>query len=149
MPIGLIALALGEFGIGALLPEVAADSHVIDAAAGWLISGYTLSVVVGALLLSAPDTRLPRKPVLGALLVLFTAGNLLSAVAPGYLVMMPRGALRHIAGAKRRLPLDVLGDHRIRQHHSAVALLRRWAADGNVDEMLLVVLSALTMECQG
>ncbi len=95
MPIGLIALALGGFGIGltefvimGLLPEVAADFHVSDAAAGWLISGYALSVVVGALLLTAAVTRPPRKPVLAALLVLFIAGNLLSAVAPSSPVMM-------------------------------------------------------------
>jgi DHA1 family inner membrane transport protein len=95
MPIGLIALALGGFGIGltefvimGLLPEVAADFQVTDAAAGWLISGYALSVVVGALLLTAAVTRLSRKPVLAALLVLFIAGNLLSAVAPSYPVMM-------------------------------------------------------------
>ena len=95
MPIGLIALALGGFGIGltefvimGLLPEVAADFRVSEATAGWLISGYALAVVVGALLLTAAVTRLERKPVLAALLVLFIAGNLISAIAPGYGTMM-------------------------------------------------------------
>jgi DHA1 family inner membrane transport protein len=95
MPIGLIALALGGFGIGltefviaGLLPEVAADFHVDEAAAGWLISGYALAVVVGALGLTAAVTRLPRKPVLLGLMVLFIAGNALSAIAPTYEVML-------------------------------------------------------------
>lgn len=95
MPIGLIALALGGFGIGltefvimGLLPEVAADFSVSEASAGWLISGYALAVVVGALLLTAAVTRFERKPVLAALLVLFIAGNLISAVAPDYGIMM-------------------------------------------------------------
>ena len=95
MPIGLIALALGGFGIGltefvimGLLPEVAADFRVSEATAGWLISGYALAVVVGALLLTAAVTRFERKPVLAVLLVLFIAGNLISAVAPGYWMMM-------------------------------------------------------------
>ncbi|WP_024796006.1 MFS transporter [Tomitella biformata] len=95
MPIGLIALALGGFGIGltefvimGLLPEVAADFDVSEATAGWLISGYALSVVVGALVLTAAVTRLPRKPVLATLMVLFIAGNTLSALAPTYSVMM-------------------------------------------------------------
>lgn len=95
MPIGLIALALGGFGIGltefvimGLLPEVAADFTVSEASAGWLISGYALAVVVGALLLTAAVTRFERKPVLAALLVLFIAGNLISAVAPDYGIMM-------------------------------------------------------------
>jgi DHA1 family inner membrane transport protein len=95
MPIGLIALALGGFGIGltefvimGLLPEVAADFQVSEATAGWLISGYALAVVVGALLLTAAVTRFERKPVLALLLVLFIAGNLVSAIAPGYGMMM-------------------------------------------------------------
>jgi DHA1 family inner membrane transport protein len=95
MPIGLIALALGGFGIGltefvimGLLPEVAADFKVSEATAGWLISGYALAVVVGALLLTAAVTRFERKPVLAVLMVVFTAGNLVSAVAPDYWTMM-------------------------------------------------------------
>ncbi len=95
MPIGLIALALGGFGIGltefvimGLLPEVAADFRVSEATAGWLISGYALAVVVGALGLTAAVTRFERKPVLAVLMVLFIAGNLVSAVAPDYLTMM-------------------------------------------------------------
>ncbi|GAA5207154.1 MFS transporter [Microbacterium kyungheense] len=95
MPLGLIALAIGAFGIGltefvimGLLPAVAQDFGVTDAAAGWLISGYALGVVVGALGLTAATTRLPRKPVLLGLVVLFIAGNLLTAVAPDYALAM-------------------------------------------------------------
>ena len=95
MPLGLIALALGGFGIGlaefvimGLLPEVAADFAVSEATAGWLISGYALAVVVGALLLTATVIRLERKPVLAALMVLFAVGNLISALAPDYQLMM-------------------------------------------------------------
>lgn len=95
MPAGLIALALGGFGIGltefvvaGLLPEVAADFHVDEATAGWLISGYALAVVVGALGLTAASTRLPRKATLLGLMVLFIAGNALSALAPDYGTML-------------------------------------------------------------
>lgn len=105
MPLGLIALALGAFGIGltefvimGLLPEVATDLGVTESAAGWLISGYALGVVVGALGLTAATTRLPRKPVLLGLVVLFIVGNLLTATAAGYeLAMVGRvvAALSH------------------------------------------------------
>lgn len=95
MPLGLIALAIGAFGIGltefvivGLLPEVAADFGVTEAAAGWLISGYALSVVVGALVLTAATTQLPRKPVLLGLIVLFIVGNVLTAIAEDYGVAM-------------------------------------------------------------
>ncbi|MER5573138.1 MFS transporter [Streptomyces massasporeus] len=95
MPSGLIALALGGFGIGltefliaGLLPQVASSFAVSEAAAGWLISGYALSVAVGAIALTAATARLPRKHILVGLVALFVIGNLLSAVAPNYQVML-------------------------------------------------------------
>ncbi|KUN30380.1 MFS transporter [Streptomyces antibioticus] len=95
MPPGLVALALGGFGIGltefliaGLLPQIASSFAVSEAAAGRLISGYALSVAVGAIALTAATARLPRKQVLVGLVALFVIGNLLSAVAPNYPVMM-------------------------------------------------------------
>ncbi|MEU0406322.1 MFS transporter [Streptomyces griseorubiginosus] len=95
VPAGLVALAVGGFGIGltefliaGLLPQVASDFRVSEAAAGWLISGYALSVAIGAIVLTAATARLPRKRVLIGLVVLFVLGNLLSAVAPSYRVML-------------------------------------------------------------
>ncbi|NRH30757.1 MFS transporter [Rhodococcus sp. MS13] len=95
MPLGLIALAMGGFGIGltefvimGLLPEVSADFEVTESVAGYLISGYALSVAIGAILLTAAVTRFERKKVLLSLILLFIIGNLMSALAPSYEVMM-------------------------------------------------------------
>lgn len=95
LPLGLLALAVGGFGIGltefviaGLLPEVARDFDVTETAAGWLISGYALSVAVGGVALTLAAARLPRKQVLLGLMVLFIVGNLLSAVGTSYAVMM-------------------------------------------------------------
>ena len=95
MPMGLFALALGGFGIGltefvimGLLPEVAADFAVSEPVAGYLISGYALAVAIGGVALTAAITRFDRKRVLMALMVLFIAGNLISALAPSYGVLM-------------------------------------------------------------
>ncbi|TSD45354.1 MFS transporter [Rhodococcus sp. KBS0724] len=95
MPLGLIALAMGGFGIGltefvimGLLPEVSADFEVTEAVAGHLISGYALSVAIGAILVTAAVIRFERKKVLLSLMVLFIIGNLMSALAPTYEVMM-------------------------------------------------------------
>ncbi|WP_406358069.1 MFS transporter [Streptomyces sp. NBC_00658] len=95
MPRGLIALALGGFGIGltefliaGLLPQVASSFAVSEAAAGRLISGYALSVAIGAIALTAATARLPRKGILVGLVALFVIGNLLSALAQSYPVMM-------------------------------------------------------------
>ncbi|WP_210495478.1 MFS transporter [Patulibacter sp. SYSU D01012] len=95
MPLALLALAIGAFGIGTtefviagLLPEVAATFDTSVPTAGLLISGYALGVAIGAPLITAATTRLPRKAVLLGLMGLFIAGNLVSAVAPTYAVML-------------------------------------------------------------
>lgn len=91
MPIALLALAISAFGIGTtefvimgLLPQVASGFGVSIPAAGHLITGYALGVVIGAPLLTALATKLPRKTMLLALMGLFTAGNLASAFAPSF-----------------------------------------------------------------
>ncbi|MCC8249807.1 MFS transporter [Saccharothrix luteola] len=95
MPLALIALAVGAFGIGTtefvivgLLPEVATDLGVSIPSAGLLVSGYALSVVVGAPLVTMAGARLPRKAVLMILMAVFIAGNALCAVADDYALLM-------------------------------------------------------------
>ncbi|ROR44143.1 MFS transporter [Kitasatospora cineracea] len=95
MPLALLALAIGAFGIGTtefvimgLLPEVASDFGVGIPTAGLLVTGYAAGVVVGAPLMTVLGTRISRKRMLMLLMVLFTAGNLLSALAPGFGVML-------------------------------------------------------------
>ena len=95
MPLALLALAVSAFGIGTtefvimgLLPEVAADLHVTIPTAGLLISGYALGVVVGGPLLAVAGNRIPRKNLLVGLMVLFIVGNLISALAHGYALLL-------------------------------------------------------------
>lgn len=106
MPIALYALAAGAFGIGVtefvimgLLLDVSADLGVSISAAGLLISGYALGVVVGAPLLGALTGRLPRKTLLLALMVVFTLGNLACALAPDYWALMAARVLTAFAHA--------------------------------------------------
>ncbi|TGQ43925.1 MFS transporter [Mesorhizobium sp. M00.F.Ca.ET.216.01.1.1] len=95
MPVALYALAAGAFGIGVtefvimgLLLDVSTDLGVSISAAGQLISGYALGVVVGAPLLTIVTGRWPRKTVLLALMAIFTLGNLACALAPDYWTLM-------------------------------------------------------------
>ncbi|MGW7266316.1 MFS transporter [Streptomyces sp. NPDC054842] len=91
MPLALLALAVGAFGIGTtefvmmgLLPDVADDLHVSIPTAGHLVSSYALGVVIGAPLLAAVTSRMSRRTVLIALMGLFVVGNALSAFAPDH-----------------------------------------------------------------
>jgi len=95
MPLALLALAIGAFGIGTtefvitgLLPEVAGTFDVSIPTAGTLVTGYALGVVAGAPLLTALGTRIPRKRMLMLLMGLFIAGNALSAAAPTFELLL-------------------------------------------------------------
>lgn len=91
MPIALLALTISAFAIGTtefvivgLIPTVATDLSVSLPSAGLLVSLYALGVAVGAPVLTALTGRMPRKALLLSLMALFTVGNLLAWMAPGY-----------------------------------------------------------------
>jgi DHA1 family inner membrane transport protein len=93
--LALLALAIGAFGIGTtefvivgLLPDIATDLAVTIPTAGLLISGYALSVVIGAPLMTLAGSRLPRKTMLVGLMSVFILGNVLCAVAGNYPLLM-------------------------------------------------------------
>lgn len=93
--LGLIALAVGAFGIGVtefapmgMLPVIAGDLHVSIPAAGLLISAYAMGVLIGAPLLTLTTGRIDRRTLLIALMGIFTLGNALSAMAGGYWMLM-------------------------------------------------------------
>lgn len=112
LPIAILALAVAAFAIGSteftiigVLPEVADGLDVSIPKAGLLVSAYAAGVVVGAPLLTAAGSRIPRHRMLALLMALFTVGNLLSAVAPNYelffasrvLSALPHGAFFGVA----------------------------------------------------
>ena len=92
--LGLIALAVGAFGIGVtefapmgMLPVIA-DLRVSIPAAGLLVSAYAMGVLVGAPLMTLTTGRIDRRTLLIALMGIFTLGNALSAAADGYWMLM-------------------------------------------------------------
>lgn len=89
MPIALFALATGAFGIGltefviaGILPQIATDFGVSIPSAGAMATSYALGVFVGAPLMTVLGARIPRKAMLIALAIIFTLGNVITALAP-------------------------------------------------------------------
>lgn len=106
MPLALYALTAGAFGIGVtefvimgLLIDVSKDLGVSISAAGLLISGYALGVVIGAPILGAISGKWSKKTLLMALMVVFTIGNLACALAPDYWTLMAARVLTAFAHA--------------------------------------------------
>src|ERR1700754_1790676 len=95
MPPALLALATGAFGIGTtefviagLLPDVSHDFGVSIPTGGLLVTGYALGVLFGAPLMTVLGTKIPRKRMLILLMGVFVIGNLVSAVAHTFAVML-------------------------------------------------------------
>ena len=91
----LLALALASFGIGTtefvimgLLPDVAGDLGVTIPQAGFLVTGYALSVAFGSPFLAVATARMDRRKALLLLIGIFILGNLLCALAPNYALLM-------------------------------------------------------------
>lgn len=95
MSIGLFALALGAFGIGltefgivGLLPQIAREFQITEGVAGYLVSGYALSVAIGAIFLTALLIKMEKRKSLVMLTGLFIVGNLISAMASSYEILL-------------------------------------------------------------
>lgn len=93
--LALLALSVGGFGIGltefivaGLLTEITGDLGVTITQAGNLVGGYALAVVPGTLLITPFLMRRSPKHALVVLLGFFILGNVLSAWAPDYAVML-------------------------------------------------------------
>lgn len=91
----LLALTIGAFGIGTtefgpmgMLLTIAEGVNVSIPSAGLLVSAYAVGVMVGAPFMTLLLSRWPRRKALMALMAIFTLGNLLSAIAPGYASLM-------------------------------------------------------------
>jgi len=95
MPLPIFALFLAAFGIGTaefviagLLPDISTDLGVSIPTAGLLISAYALGVAVGGPLVTVALARLGRKTALLLLVALFSAGQVLCALAPDYTLLL-------------------------------------------------------------
>lgn len=93
MTVALVQLALacggfgigtGEFAIMGLLPNVAETFSVTTPQAGYVISAYALGVVVGAPVIAVLAAKMARRTLLLALMLIFAAGNISSAMAPTF-----------------------------------------------------------------
>lgn len=93
--LALLALATGAFGIGTtefspmgLLPAIAQGVDVSIPSAGMLITAYAIGVMIGAPVMTLGLSRWPRRQALIVLMAIFTLGNVLAALAPGYWTLL-------------------------------------------------------------
>ncbi|AQS39882.1 MFS transporter [Shewanella psychropiezotolerans] len=86
----LAAFAIGtaEFVIAGILPQIATSLSITEGQAGYLISAYALAIVIGGPILTIYLARFNKKWVLIGLMALFIVGNIMSALAPTYNLLL-------------------------------------------------------------
>lgn len=119
MAIGGFAIGTGEFVIMGLLPDVAHGLGHSVTSTGNAITSYALGVVFGAPLIAVSGAQASRQRLLIFLMGLFAAGNIASALAPGYVSFvlarfvsgLPHGAYFGIASlvAASMVPVEQRG----------------------------------------
>jgi predicted MFS family arabinose efflux permease len=82
-----------------LLPQLSRAFSVSEAVTGLLVTVYAGLVAVLAIPLTRLTARLPRKPLLLSTIVLYSVGNLVIALAPGFAVLCVGRAIGGIAHA--------------------------------------------------
>ncbi|MGG1663371.1 MFS transporter [Brevibacillus sp. NRS-1366] len=77
-----------EFVIVGLLSEVASDLEITISTAGTLVSGFAVAVAIGTPIVTALVSRYPTYPLMLVCILIFIAGNIISAFASVYPLLM-------------------------------------------------------------
>lgn len=91
----LLALALSAFAIGmtefisvGVMPLIVQTFRIKFSTAGLTVSAYAAGIMLGAPLLTAATAKLPRKPLLLAVMITFVVGNLVTASADSFVILL-------------------------------------------------------------
>ncbi|WP_433331320.1 MFS transporter [Spirillospora sp. CA-294931] len=86
----LLTFAIGtdDFVIAGVLPDVAEDLDVSQAAAGQLVTAFSVTYAVAAPVMAVLTARLPRRTVMIAGMLMFAVLNALAGLAPNYPALM-------------------------------------------------------------
>ncbi|MFC8182063.1 MFS transporter [Rhodococcus sp. NPDC057297] len=93
--VAILWMLLAVFGVGTVeylvagvLPDISSDVAVSNSTAGLLVTIYAVTVVIGGPLLTIVTTRVPRTPLIAALMALFIVGNIGTALAPNFATLV-------------------------------------------------------------
>ncbi|MBE2998411.1 MFS transporter [Nocardiopsis sp. HNM0947] len=97
----LVTFVIGtdDFIIAGVLPAIASDLQVSEAAAGQLVTVFSITYAVAAPPIAVATARWPRKTLIVGGLLVFAALNLLTAFAPTYGALLVLRVLAALVGA--------------------------------------------------
>ncbi|MFD5213828.1 MFS transporter [Microbacterium sp. NPDC058345] len=93
------SMGIDGYVLAGLLPQIADDLNVTDAAAGQLVAVFALTAAIAGPVLSALTGAWERKGVIAASLAVFVLGNLMIALAPDYFWAIAGRVISALGGA--------------------------------------------------
>lgn len=88
MALGAFGIVTTELGVIGILPDLSKQFNVSIDAAGWLLSGFALTVALTGPFTNMLTAKINRKTIMCLVLVIFALSNLVSAVAPNFTILM-------------------------------------------------------------
>ncbi|OQP68444.1 MFS transporter [Niastella populi] len=88
MALGAFGIITTEFGIIGIMPAIAKHFNVSIDTAGWLLSGFALTIALTGPFSVLLTSKINRKWMMCLVLLTFVASNILSAVSPNFTVLM-------------------------------------------------------------
>lgn len=88
MALGAFGIITTEFGIIGIMPAIAKHFQVSIDTAGWLLSGFALTIALTGPFSVLLTAKINRKWMMCLVLFTFVLSNILSAVAPNFTVLM-------------------------------------------------------------
>ncbi|GAA0491423.1 MFS transporter [Streptomyces olivaceiscleroticus] len=96
LALGMFAIGTDLFIVSGLLPAVGHDLRLSTAAAGQTVTAFAITYAIAAPVLAGVTSKVDRRVLLFAVLLVFAVGNALSALAPSFAVLLTS---RIVAGA--------------------------------------------------
>ncbi|MBV8932739.1 MAG: MFS transporter [Kutzneria sp.] len=124
---GTFAVGTDAFVIAGVLPAVSRSLSVSIAAAGQLVSVFSIAYAALSPVLAALTGNWSRRTVLVAALLVFAAGNVATALVPGYLLVLAARVVAAVGAAlftpnAGAMAASMAGDHRRGQAIAVVTL---------------------------
>lgn len=88
MALGAFGIITTEFGIIGIMPAIAKHFNVSIDTAGWLLSGFALTIALTGPFSVLLTSKINRKWMMCLVLLTFVASNILSALSPSFTVLM-------------------------------------------------------------
>lgn len=88
MALGAFGIITTEFGVIGILPAIARDMHISIETAGWLLSGFALTIALTGPFTVLATAAVNRRTMMSLVLFIFVISNILSALSHSFGMLM-------------------------------------------------------------